>query len=216
MQIIDFILHIDKHLVDFLNEYGTLTYVILFLIVFTETGLVVMPLLPGDSLLFAIGALAARPETGLNMGILIPLLIVAALLGDQLNYFMGKKLGATLKKKERFLFLKREHLEKTEVYYEKHGPLTVILARFIPIVRTVAPFVAGASNMEYRKYIGYGIAGAIIWVNSIAWIGYLFGNNPWVKSHFEIVVLAVVGISFVPVVFGIIKAKFFPSKNSQI
>jgi len=214
MQIIDFILHIDQHLVDFLNDYGTLTYVILFLIVFTETGLVVMPLLPGDSLLFAVGALAARPETGLNMGIIVPLLIVAALLGDQVNYYIGRKLGGTLKKKERILFLKREHLEKTEAYYEKQGPLTVILARFIPIVRTVAPFVAGASNMQYRKYVGYGIAGAIIWVNSIAWLGYLFGNNEWVKSHFEIVVLAVVGISFIPVVFGIIKAKFFPSKNS--
>jgi membrane-associated protein len=173
-----------------------------------------MPLLPGDSLLFAVGTLAARPETGLNMGIIVPLLIFAALLGDQVNYYIGRKLGGTLKKKERILFLKREYLEKTEAYYQKHGPLTIILARFIPIVRTVAPFVAGASNMVYRKYVGFGIAGAIIWVNSIAWLGYLFGNNEWVKGHFEIVVLAVVGISFVPVIYGIIKSNFFPFKDS--
>ena len=154
-QIIDFFLHLDKHLADIINQYGSLTYLILFLIIFTETGLVVMPLLPGDSLLFAAGALAAKPETGLNVWIIIPSLIVAALLGDNVNYFVGKFLGTSIKKRERILFFKREYLEKTEEFYAKHGGKTVIMARFIPIVRTIAPFVAGAGSMDYSRYIGF-------------------------------------------------------------
>ena len=207
MQIIDFVLHIDQYLMDFLHDYGTLTYLILFLIVFTETGLVVMPLLPGDSLLFAVGALAARDESGLNMSFIIPLLIIAALMGDQVNYFIGNKLGATIKTKNRLLFLKQEHLVKTSEFYEKYGAMTIVIARFIPIVRTVAPFVAGAGRMKYSTFFTYGFAGAIIWVNSIAWLGYLFGNNEWVKTHFETVVFAIIGISVVPVIIGALKAR---------
>lgn len=207
MQIIDFVLHIDHYLLDFLKDYGTLTYLILFIIVFTETGLVFMPLLPGDSLLFAVGALAAREESGLNMAWIIPLLIVAALLGDQVNYLVGKKMGATIKAKDRILFLKKEHLIKTSGFYERYGAFTVVLARFIPIVRTVAPFVAGAGGMKYKRYVFFGIFGAVIWVNSIAWLGYLFGNNEWVKGHFETVVFAIIGISVIPVFIGAVKAR---------
>lgn len=206
-QIIDFFLHLDKHLADIISQYGTLTYLILFLIIFVETGLVVMPLLPGDSLLFAAGALAAKPETGLNVWIIIPLLIVAALLGDNLNYFVGKFLGTEIKKRERILFFKREYLEKTEEFYAKHGGKTVIMARFIPIVRTIAPFVAGAGSMNYSRYIGFCIAGALLWVPSLTLLGYLFGNIPIIKNNFEIVILAIIGLSVLPMVWQFVKAK---------
>ena len=180
--LIDFILHLDKHLANIVTEYGTLTYAILFLIVFVETGFIVMPLLPGDSLLFAAGALAA--STGaLDIKILIPLLIVAALLGDNVNYFVGKYFSKFVKSKERILFFKREYIDETEAFYAKHGGKTVIMARFIPIVRTIAPFVAGAGSMKYRTYITYCIAGALLWVIGITMLGYLLGSNPFVKKN---------------------------------
>ncbi|TAF93423.1 MAG: DedA family protein [Cytophagia bacterium] len=207
-QILDFFLHLDKHLADIITEYGTLTYVILFLIIFTETGLVVMPLLPGDSLLFATGALAA--STGaLSVWIVIPLLIVAALLGDNVNYFVGKYLGATIKKHERILFFKREYLEKTEAFYAKHGGRTVIMARFIPIVRTLAPFVAGAGSMVYSRYIVFCVVGALLWVPSMTMLGYFFGNIPFVKKNFELVIFGIIGLSVMPMVWEFAKAKFF-------
>ncbi|CAG5070054.1 Protein DedA [Dyadobacter sp. CECT 9623] len=207
-QFIDIFLHLDKHLFDIVQEYGTLTYLILFLIVFTETGLVIMPLLPGDSLLFAAGAIAANETTGLNVWLIIVLLIIAALLGDNLNYFVGKKLGGEIKKRERILFLKREYLEKTEAFYEKHGGSTVIMARFIPIVRTVAPFVAGAGSMNYSKYIIYCIAGALLWVPALTLLGFFFGNMEIVKKNFELVIFGIIGLSVLPMVFGYFKSKF--------
>lgn len=207
-QFIDFFLHLDKHLFDIVQQYGTLTYVILFLIVFTETGLVIMPLLPGDSLLFAAGAIAANEGTGLNVLLIIIVLIIAALLGDNVNYFMGKKFGGEIKKRERILFLKREYLEKTESFYEKHGGSTVIMARFIPIVRTVAPFVAGAGSMNYSKYIGYCILGAVLWVPSLTLLGYFFGNMEIVKKNFELVIFGIIGFSIVPMIFQFLKSKF--------
>lgn len=204
--LIDFILHLDKHLAAMVTEYGTLTYAILFLIVFVETGLIVMPLLPGDSLLFAAGALAA--STGaLDVKIIIPLLIVAALLGDNVNYFVGKYLGSYVKSKEKILFFKREYIEQTEAFYGKHGGKTVIMARFIPIVRTVAPFVAGAGSMNYRTYITYCIAGALLWVIGITMLGYMLGSNPFVKNNFELVVFGIIGFSVLPMVFAFIKSK---------
>ncbi|MCF2445655.1 DedA family protein [Dyadobacter sp. CY345] len=209
-QFIDFFLHLDKHLFDIVQEYGTLTYVILFLIVFTETGLVIMPLLPGDSLLFAAGAIAANEGTGLNVFLIIVILIIAALLGDNLNYFMGKKFGGEIKKRERILFLKREYLEKTEAFYEKHGGSTVIMARFIPIVRTVAPFVAGAGSMNYSKYIGYCVLGAVLWVPSLTLLGYFFGNMEIVKKNFELVIFGIIGFSILPMIY-----QFFKSKMSK-
>jgi len=206
-QFIDFFLHLDKHLFDIVQEYGTLTYVILFLIVFTETGLVIMPLLPGDSLLFAAGAIAANEGTGLNVFLIIVILIIAALLGDNVNYFMGKKFGGEIKKRERILFLKREYLEKTEAFYEKHGGSTVIMARFIPIVRTVAPFVAGAGSMNYSKYIGYCVLGAVLWVPSLTLLGYFFGNMDIVKKNFELVIFGIIGFSILPMIYQFLKSK---------
>lgn len=207
-QIIDIFLHLDKHLFEIVQEYGTLTYVILFLIVFTETGLVIMPLLPGDSLLFAAGAIAANESTGLNVWLIIIILIIAALLGDNVNYFMGKKFGGVIKKREKILFLKREYLEKTEAFYEKHGGSTVIMARFIPIVRTVAPFVAGAGSMNYNKYIGYCVLGALLWVPSLTLLGYFFGNLEFVKNNFELVIFGIIGLSILPMIIQYFKAKF--------
>jgi membrane-associated protein len=205
--LIDFILHLDKHLADIVTQYGTATYAILFLIIFVETGLIFMPLLPGDSLLFAAGALAA--STGaLDVKIIIPLLICAALLGDNVNYFVGKYLSKYVKSKERILFFKREYIDQTEAFYEKHGGKTVIMARFIPIVRTIAPFVAGAGSMTYSKYITYCIAGAILWVVGVTMAGYLFGNIPFVKNNFELVVFGIIGLSVMPMVFAFIKSKF--------
>lgn len=203
---IDFILHLDKHLATMVTEYGTLTYAILFLIVFVETGFIVMPLLPGDSLLFAAGALAA--STGaLDVEIIIPLLIVAALLGDNVNYFVGKFFSKFIKSRERILFFKREYIEQTEAFYAKHGGKTVIMARFVPIIRTIAPFVAGAGSMRYATYITYCIAGAILWVAGITMLGYLLGSNPFVKNNFELVVFGIIGFSVLPMVIGFIKSK---------
>jgi membrane-associated protein len=202
----DFFLHLDKHLADLLTNYGTLTYAILFLIVFVETGLVVMPLLPGDSLLFAAGALAA--STGkLELIILIPLLITAALLGDNVNYFIGKFFSKQIKSRERILFFKREYLEQTEAYYEKYGGPTIIMARFVPIVRTIAPFVAGAGSMQYSKYITFCIAGAVLWVAGISTIGYWFGNIEFVKKNFELVVLGIIFFSVLPIIWQMVKPK---------
>jgi len=211
-QFIDFFLHLDKHLFDIVQQYGTMTYVILFLIVFTETGLVIMPLLPGDSLLFAAGAIAANEGTGLNVVLIIIILIVAALLGDNLNYFMGKKFGGEIKKRERILFLKREYLEKTEAFYEKHGGSTVIMARFIPIVRTVAPFVAGAGSMNYSKYIGYCVLGAVLWVPSLTLLGFFFGNMDIVKKNFELVIFGIIGFSVLPMIYQFLKSKMAKPK----
>jgi membrane-associated protein len=205
---IDFILHLNKHLDTIVREYGTFTYAILFLIVFVETGLIVMPLLPGDSLLFAAGALAARPGSELSVVVIIPLLIVAALLGDNVNYFVGKFFGTQIKSRERILFFKREYITQTEAFYEKYGGTTVIIARFIPIVRTIAPFVAGAGSMNYTRYILFCIAGAVLWVAGITSVGYTFGNIPWVSKNFEIVVFAIIGISVLPMVVAFIKSRF--------
>lgn len=204
--ILDFFLHLDRHLADLLAQYGTYTYAILFIIVFVETGLVVMPLLPGDSLLFAAGALAS--STGqLDVRLIIILLIAAALLGDNTNYFVGRFFGRLIKSKERILFLKKEYIEKTEAFYEKHGGKTVIMARFIPIVRTIAPFVAGAGSMAYPRYILYCISGAILWVGGITLFGYWFGNIPMVKKNFEIVILSIIFLSILPIILGYIRSR---------
>jgi membrane-associated protein len=206
-QALDFFLHLDKYLNQIVADYGTLSYLILFLIVFVETGLVVMPLLPGDSLLFAVGALAATAAEGqgINIYFVIPLLISAALLGDNVNYFVGKTFGAQIAKKEKILFFKREYLVKTEDFYARHGGQTVIMARFVPIVRTLAPFVAGAGSMNYGKYIAYCIIGAIVWVVGITLLGYWFGNIPIIKENFEFVVLGIIGLSVLPIVWQMFK-----------
>ncbi|MEY2793379.1 MAG: hypothetical protein RJA76_1371 [Bacteroidota bacterium] len=192
---------------NFIAENGSLTYILLFAIVFVETGLVVMPLLPGDSLLFSVGLLAAASGQ-LSVGTVIPMLILAALLGDQVNYFLGRFFSDFIKQKEQILFLKRSHVQKTEEFYAKYGSSTVILARFVPIVRTVAPFVAGAGRMSYPVYLLFGFLGAALWVTSITLAGYFLGDNDWVKTNFEKVVLGIVGVSVLPILFGLIKSKF--------
>lgn len=205
--LLDFLLHLDRYLDLWANEYGVLLYAILFLIIFTETGLIVMPLLPGDSLLFAAGALAARPSNELSVWVIIPLLIIAALLGDNVNYFVGRFLGTQIKSRERILFFKREYIAETEKFYEKYGGRTVIIARFIPIVRTIAPFVAGAGSMRYSTYIQFCIIGALLWVTSISLLGYFFGNFPLVQKNFELVVFGIVGLSVLPIIIGFFKKR---------
>jgi membrane-associated protein len=211
MEIIHFLLDFLKDplttLQTFLQNYQGLTYAFLFLIIFVETGLIVMPFLPGDSLLFAVGLLAAA--TGqINIYYIIPLLIFAALLGDNVNYFIGRKFSTFIKSREKIGFLKREYIEQTEAFFEKNGAKSVIFARFIPIVRTIAPFVAGAGSMVYSKYILNCIVGAVIWVTGITMAGYLLGDNEWVKANFEKVVLGIVFVSIMPMIWGVFKAKF--------
>jgi membrane-associated protein len=203
---LDILLHLNDYLKDWVGEYGIWIYAILFLIIFVETGLVVMPLLPGDSLLFAAGALAAS-EGSLNIAILIPLLIVAALLGDNTNYFIGKFFGKLIKSKEKLLFLKKKHIEKTEAYYAKYGGKTVIIARFVPIVRTVAPFVAGAGSMLYKKYIINCVLGAILWVGGVTTLGYVLGKNAFIQKNFELVIFAIIAFSILPIIIEFIRAK---------
>ena len=185
MEIVNFVLQLLKDpltaLSQFITDHGTLTYALLFLIIFVETGLIVMPLLPGDSLLFAVGVLASA--TGkIELAFVIPLLILAALLGDNVNYFVGKFFSSFIKSKEKIFFLKRSHIEQTEAFYEKHGGQAVIMARFVPIIRTVAPFVAGAGSMAYTKYITFCVIGAVLWVAGITTIGYFLGSNEWVNT----------------------------------
>lgn len=195
-QLIDFILHIDQHLAELIREYGTWTYAILFAIVFVETGLVVMPLLPGDSLLFAAGTFAALGA--MNVWLLIGLLILAAILGDTVNYWIGNRIGPRAFSGD-IRFLKREYLEKTSAFYRKHGGKTIILARFIPIVRTFAPFVAGVGAMNYPRFLAYNVIGAVVWVTGFTLLGYLFGNIPVVKERFSLVILAIILLSVLPV-----------------
>ena len=216
MEVIYFLLHLLKDplmtLQDFLAHYEMLTYVILAAIIFVETGLIVMPLLPGDSLLFAVGLFAS--STGkLDIQIIIPLLIGAALLGDNVNHFVGKHFSKFVKSRKQILFFKHEYLSQTEAFYEKHGGKAVIMARFVPIIRTIAPFVAGAGSMKYSKYIIFCIIGATLWVTSITLTGYFLGSNEWVKHNFEKIVLGIVFVSFMPMVWQFARVKL--QKQSQ-
>lgn len=202
---LDFFLHLDEHLKMIINDYGTTTYVILFLIIFVETGLVVMPFLPGDSLLFAAGTFAASGS--LNLALLLILLFVAAFLGDTVNYLVGKYLGLKILKwkiRNRQL-VKQEHIDKTHTFFEKHGSKTIILARFVPIVRTFAPFVAGVGEMHYGKFISYNVTGGAIWVSGLTLLGYFFGNIPIVKENFELVIFGIIFLSLVPIIVEAIR-----------
>lgn len=202
--LIDFILHIDEHLLTIVGNYGAWTYAILFLIVFAETGFVVTPFLPGDSLLFAAGALAA---TGvLNPIFLIVLLFIAAVLGDFINYSAGAYFGMKVFKEEARIF-KLDYLRKTEKFYAKYGGKTIIIARFVPIVRTYAPFVAGASKMDYSRFFFYNVIGGAIWVGLFVSVGYLFGNLPFVKNNFSLAVLLIIGASLIPIFIEFFKHK---------
>ena len=203
--LIDFVLHIDKHLFEIVSKYDTWTYLILFLILFAETGLVVTPLLPGDSLLFAAGAIAAS-SGGLSIGYLILILFIAVFAGDNTNYFIGNFIGPKVFERN-YRLLKHEYLEQTRNFYAKHGGKAVIMARFVPIVRTFAPFVAGVGSMKYRRFIGFSILGSFLWINIGLWAGYFFGGLEFVKNNFSLVVLAIILISLLPIVIGIIRNK---------
>ena len=207
-QLIDFVLHIDKHLGEVIADYGYWTYFILFAIVFMETGLVVMPFLPGDSLLFAAGAFAATGA--LDVWVLFVLLAAAAIVGDTVNYWLGHRLGPRVFEDD-VRFFKREYLVRTQRFYEKHGAKTIFLARFIPIVRTFAPFVAGVGTMRYGKFIVYNVAGALVWTSVFIFAGYFFGNIPIVRDNFGLVVIAIILMSVLPVGFELIKHRLRPT-----
>ena len=195
-QLLDLILHLDKHLVELVNQYQSWTYAILFLIIFCETGLVVTPFLPGDSLLFAIGALASKGD--LNVFLVVVLLSIAAILGDTVNYWVGKVIGPKVFSSESSRWLNRKHLERTHEFYEKYGGKTIIIARFMPIIRTFAPFVAGIGNMNYGKFLLYNVVGGILWISLLTYAGYFFGELPFVKENFTLVILAIIVISVLP------------------
>jgi membrane-associated protein len=203
--LIDLILHLDKHLDIIIKDFGVWTYAILFLIVFCETGLVVTPILPGDSLLFAAGALAGRG--GLNVHLLALGLIVAAILGDAVNYMTGHFIGPKVFEKKNSKIFRPEYLEKTQKFYDKYGGKTIIIARFVPIVRTFAPFLAGVGKMNYFKFAMYNVSGAFLWVLSLTYAGYIFGEVPVVKNNFGLVVIGIIIVSILPAVFEIIKAR---------
>ncbi len=203
--LIDFVLHLDKHLNQIVADYGVWSYAILWLIVFCETGLVVTPFLPGDSLLFAVGALAAKPESVLNVHLVFVLLLVAAILGDTVNYHIGKYLGPKAMAGSRFI--KREHLERTHAFFEKYGGKTIVLARFVPIVRTFAPFVAGVGSMTYSRFIYYNITGAVLWVGLLLYAGYFFGSHPLVEKNFGLVVIAIIVLSILPAAWEFVRAR---------
>ena len=215
--ILDFFLHLDKYLGQFISDYGVWTYSILFAIIFVETGLVIMPFLPGDSLLFAVGAFCASGSLNLYLSIL--LLFIAAFLGDTLNYMIGKTLGKKVLSEKFFqtkpnqsifrtLFLKllkREYILKAQAFYDKHGGKTIIIARFIPIIRTFAPFVAGVSKMDYARFISYNLIGGALWVVGLTMLGYLFGNLEIVKKNFELVIFGIIFLSILPPIIEYIR-----------
>lgn len=216
---LDFILHINDHLDAMVREYGTMIYAILFLIIFVETGLIVMPFLPGDSLLFAAGAICARsandPDPAMNIFVLIGLLFVAAVLGDNVNYAVGRFLGdkATKLRIGKKQLVKQAYIDKTHSFFEKYGTKAIIMARFVPIVRTFTPFVAGVGKMEYRKkFLPFDIAGGFLWISSMSLAGFWLGTNEWVKQHFEAVVIGIILISVLPMIIGFLRHKF--SKKS--
>ena len=213
--ILDFILHLDAHLFAMIQDYGAWIYGILFLIIFVETGLVIMPLLPGDSLLFAAGTFCAGVvnEAGekaeLNLWLVLSLLIVAAIIGDGLNYYFGRTIGLKVlhwKIRGRQL-VKQKYIDQTHAFYEKHGPKTIIIARFVPIVRTFAPFVAGIGEMSYSKFLRFNIIGGIAWVIGLTLLGYFFGNLPFVQKNFETVIFGIIGLSLLPMIIEIGRAK---------
>ena len=205
-EILDLFLHLPDHLETFINAHGTLIYGLLFLISFCETGLVVTPFLPGDSLLFAIGALAAKPSSSLNIWIAAAILLVAAILGDTVNYWIGRKSGGWMMRKFPKI-VKPAHIEKTNEFFVRYGGKTIIIARFVPIVRTFAPFVAGSGEMDYRRFMSFNVVGAVLWVGLILPCGWFFGNIPIVQKNFELVVLGIIGISVLPMVIEIARAK---------
>lgn len=213
--VIDFILHIDVHLAELVAQYGAWVYGILFLILFCETGLVVTPFLPGDSLLFVAGALAALPGNDLNVHLMVCLMAVAAIVGDALNYTIGRVFGERLFSNPNSKVFRRSYLDKTHKFYEKHGGKTIILARFVPIVRTFAPFVAGMGHMSYRHFAAYNVMGAMVWVLLFTYAGYLFGNVPVVQNNLKLLIVAIIVLSVLPGVVEIWRHKRAAAKEKR-
>lgn len=207
---VDFVLHLDTHLSALVSAYGLLTYAILFAIVFAETGFVVTPFLPGDSLLFAAGAIAALGS--LNIWLIVVLLTLAAIAGDTVNYWIGHFFGRKIVDNPKITFINQEHIDKTEQFYKKHGAKTIILARFVPIVRTFAPFVAGVGLMHYSTFILYNVVGGVVWVALFSLLGYFFGNMAFIKENFHYAVFVIIGLSLVPIAYEYIQHK----RNPQV
>ena len=199
--------HLDTQLAAWSASMGPWVYVILFAIIFCETGLVVLPILPGDSLLFAVGALCAGPDHALEIGVVIPALLLAAVLGDAVNYSVGRLIGPKVFSSQTSKLLNREHLLRTQAFYERYGGKTIIIARFIPIVRTFAPFVAGVGKMQYRRFFSFNVVGGVAWIVLATFAGYLFGHIEFVHKHFELVVLAIVGVSILPAVIEFLRER---------
>lgn len=210
-KLVDFILHIDRHLAGIIAQYGLWTYGLLFLIIFAETGLVVTPFLPGDSLLFAAGAFCAKPETGLNIHLLALLLLTAAVVGDNVNYWIGRSLGPKVFSREDSFLLRKKHLDRAHAFFEKYGARAIILARFVPIFRTFVPFVAGVGRMSYRRYLPFDLAGGFAWIYFFTYAGYWFGNQPLIQRNFKLVIIAIIVVSLIPVavefIRGFLKAR---------
>lgn len=204
---IDFILHVDVYLTQFVTDYGLWTYGLLFLIIFCETGLVVTPFLPGDSLLFLAGTLSAQSQTGLNPHYLFMLLLSAAIIGDALNYTIGKYFGEKLFSNPNSKYFKQSHLHKTQEFFRKYGGKTIIIARFVPIVRTFAPFVAGMASMSYARFSLYNVTGALLWVGIFIYAGYSFGNLDWVQSNLKLLIVGIIFVSILPIIIELIKHK---------
>ena len=205
-EILDLFLHLPEHLETFVAAHGMLIYGLLFLIIFCETGLVVTPFLPGDSLLFAIGAIAALPNSTLNVWVAGAVILAAAIMGDTVNYWIGRKLGDWMMRKFPRI-VKKEHIAKTNEFFARYGGKTIIIARFVPIVRTFAPFVAGSGSMDYKRFMSFNVIGAVLWVGAILPCGWFFGNMPVVKKNFELIVIGIIFVSILPMVVEIIRAK---------
>jgi len=208
LQLFDILIHLDDYLAWVVENYGAWIYLLLFLIIFCETGLVVTPFLPGDSLLFVAGAIAAAG--GMNVHLLVLLLVIAAILGDAVNYHIGRWAGPKMFRGEPWWgerFFKAEYLQKTQAFYDRYGGKTIIIARFIPIVRTYAPFIAGVAHMPYGRFATYNISGALLWVISLTYAGYLFGNIPWIKDNLTLVILAIIFLSILPAIIEVMRAR---------
>ena len=210
-KLIDILLHLDRYLNGWAADFGGWLYVLLFAVVFAETGLVVTPFLPGDSLLFAVGALAATDGSPIDVWLVGVLLTVAAIIGDAVNYAIGRRLGPKVFASETSRFLNKRHLERAHGFYERHGGKTIIIARFVPIVRTYAPFVAGAASMPYPRFALYNITGAALWVTSLAYAGYFFGNIPVIKNNLTLVIITIIIVSILPGIFEYLRHRNRPA-----
>ena len=212
---LDIILHLDRHILSFVAQYGTGTYLLVFLVLFCETGLVITPFLPGDSLIFTLGSLSAHSQSTLHIFILLPLLIIASVLGNYVNYIIGKALGPQVFAMDNPWFLNKDHLERSQRFYEKHGGKTIIMARFIPVIRTFAPFVAGISNMKASQFHLYNIVSAVLWIGSLLCLGYFLSSIPWIQHNFSLVIYGIIVVSLLPAIISTLY-RCFSSKAGTI